>query len=248
MQDIAKYFLKARLPVALTDRPIGNMRDNNADKVFQMTIDAGKPERFRIFRGIGNDVRVLDYDKGKEQVLLFVKEPKRRFIEVRFDADKRRDVEIERETPDYIRRYLLGMDERHLFISELPDRQGKINTIEDAHRVLKPHEVKDAKKCESLKAHRQGEWFFRKATQSELSSIEEHLETYGKLSLIQTNSAIARAEKPHIAEQLLRIDDATFVRGKVCHSDHKTLKFISWHRVFRNAEKLDPRGVRGWID
>ena len=42
--------------------------DENSNRIFQMTIDVGKQERFRIFKGEGNDVRVLDVDNKKENL------------------------------------------------------------------------------------------------------------------------------------------------------------------------------------
>jgi hypothetical protein len=248
MQNITKYFTKAKLPLTVTNRPIGNLRDN-ADKIFQMTIDPGKTERFRIFKGQGNDVRVLDVDSKKEQVLLFVKEPKRIFKEVRYDPKLHKDVETTSETPDYIRRYLMGMDERRLFISELPDRQGKINTVEDAHRILKPYEVKDRKKRKKIKILRQGEWFFTEASPAELLLINESLKLVESKQPIVLSSTI-RSRKPHIAEQILKIDDKVFVKGRIRHEDHKTKEFFVWHRVFMNTEKIDNPASRvsNWID
>ncbi len=248
MQDITKYFKKAGLEIALTDKPIGrfNSTDENANRIFQMTIDLGKQERFRIFKGQGNDVRVLDLDKNKEQVLLYVKEPKRIFKEVHFDREKGRDVETIRETPDHIRRYLMGMDETHYFISELPDAKGKINDINDAHRALKPFEVKDRKKRKKAKIHRQGEWFFVNATAEELMKINETSE------FIMQKCAISRERqgKPHTVDYLIRVGEVVFIKGKVRHDDHRTQKFITWQRVFRNTEKQDVNtsNIHGWID
>lgn len=257
MQDISKYFKKAGLNFTLTDKPIGRFSDNNANRVFQMTIDANQqapsPERFRIFKGQGNDVRVLDVDHRKQQLLLFVKEPKRSFMEVRFDREQSKDVETKRETPEGIRRYLMGMDERHLFISELPDKHGKINTVEDAHRVLKPYDVKDRKKRKKIKVYRQGEWFFIKAMPTELLLINENI----KFAESKQPIVSLRFGKPHIAENILRIktdeltnENTIFVKGKIKHDDHKTKEFFVWHKVFRNTEKLDINSSRihGWID
>lgn len=250
MQQISKYFAKAHLPIDISNRPIVNVRGTNSDAIFQMTIDSGKKERFRIFKGHGNDVCVLDCDQKKEQVLLFVKEPKRKFTEIRWDNEKGRNVEIQRETPDSIRHYLVGMDERHLFISELPARHGKINTIVDAHRILKPHEVKDGKKRKDAKIARQGEWFFIEATLNESEQIKYHLKSYGKIDVTQKNAPIGGRNRPHLAEKLLHFDDMTFVKGKIRHVDHKTLEFFTWHRVFRNTENVrnGDRHVQNWVD
>jgi len=244
MQDIKKYFEKAKLSLSLTDTPIANLRD--ATDIFQMTIDDSHPvahsERFRIFPGKGTDVRVIDLDARKSQLLLYVKEPKRRFTEVNYDRKLHKNVETTRETPEGIRRYLIGKDERHLFISELPDRSGKVNKVEDAFRILKPYEVKDRKKRKKVKIHRQGEWFFIEATPEELQEINENIK------LVESKRPIVtmRQGKPHIAEYILRIADKIFVRGKIRHEDHKTREFFTWQRVFRNTERIS--NTFGWID
>lgn len=249
MQDISKYFKKAGLNFTLTDKPIGRFSDNNANRVFQMTIDANQqapsPERFRIFKGQGNDVRVLDVDHRKQQLLLFVKEPKRSFMEVRFDREQGKDVETKRETPEGIRRYLMGMDERRLFISELPDKHGKINTVEDAHRVLKPYDVKDRKKRKKVKILRQGEWFFINADPTELIKIKENNKFIEQKCPISST----KQEKPHIADYLVRIGEDIFIKGKIRHLDHKTKEFFFWQKVFLNMEKRVNGGRFGrWID
>lgn len=242
MQDIVKYFTKANLKLALTDKPIANIGTGGRD-IFQMTIDAGKPERFRLFRGKDTDIRVLDYCPTKEQVLLFVKEPKRRFTETHYDYSQAKNVTTERVTNENIRKYLMGMDERHLFISELPDR--KINKIEDAVRALKPFDIKDRKKRKDQKIFRQGEWFFVTATAEELEDINKNIK------LVMHKEAIPNLDrrfgKAHTAENLLVIKDKIFVKGKIRHADHKTKEFFNWQRVFRNTEKINTNTI-GWID
>jgi len=253
MQNISQYFQKAGLNIYVTDKPIGHFAPRSAQSkdIFQMTIDAGHPEQFRIFKGQGNDVRVLDYDKKKEQVLLFVKEPKRTFTSLSYDPLLKKNVEIKQETPDHIRRYLMGMDERHYFISELPDKQGKINSIDDAHRVLKPSEVKDRVKHKKDPIQRQGEWFFVAATPAELLLIDEKLAFSAKLSPLQYDVAIGTRGKPHTAQYLLRIDKNIFIKGTVRHVDHAKKTFSTWQRVFRNTENIavqSRNAVLGWID
>ena len=247
MQDIAKYFAKAGVELTLSNKPIINSRLNNGttDKIFQMTIDSGKKERFRIFKGVDNDVRVLDYDKKKNQVLLFVKEPKRTFTTVEYDRTSHKNIETTRTTPDFIRRYLMGKDETHLFISELPDGQGKINDISDAHRSLRPFEVKDRKKRKSVKIKRQGEWFFIEATPSELIDINANI----KFVEQRKSLPIEQGGNAHIVEYLLKIDEVIFIKGKVRHADHHTQEFLTWQRVFKNTEKRDNNARFGrWVD
>lgn len=238
-QKIIPYFQKADLPIIVTDKPFARGRDT--DKIFQMTIEGKKPETFKVFKGVGTEVRVVDVDQYHRQVLLFVKEPKRTFTEIQRKNGK--DVEVSRETSSEIKRYLAGMDERHLFISELPKAKGKINTVDDAHKLLKPKEVaKNGKK-----PVRQGEWFFVDITPEESLLIKE------KAHAALYDTALPTRGKPHTCDQYLKITDPlrgelTFIIGRVTHADHKTLEFNTWQRVYRNTEPINPRGVHGWID
>lgn len=239
MQDLKKYFDKAGLSLTLTNEPVSRGLGRGATEIFQMTIDGGKPERFRMFIGKGTDIRVLDYSPKREQVLLYVKEPKRKFVEERWDNGKK--VSVDHVTPENIRKYLMGMDERHLFISELPDR--RINKIDEAVHALKPREVKDRKKRKDVKVYRQGEWFFVPATPQEL--IDIRLNT--KFMVLNTPLPVPRGGKPHTAELLVRIGEVYFVSGRIRHEDHKTRVFgTGWFRVFRNTEKQNT--ITGWVD
>lgn len=238
MQQISKYFEKADLPLVVTNEPFA--RGRGTGDIFQMTIEGKKTEQFKIFKGVGTDVRVLDVDKDRHQVLLFVKEPKRVFTEVHYDPKQGKNIETIRETSEGIKRYLAGMDERHLFISELPHERGKINTVEDAHHWLKPVEVKDSKKRNESKVIRQGEWFFVDVTPKERLSISE------KADCILPNTALPTRGKPHTADYLLNVGGQTFIKGKVRHADHKTIKFLDWQRVYRNTERI--ANTYGWID
>jgi len=240
MQKLTPYFQKANLPIVVTDKPFA--RGRGTENIFQMTIEGNKPETFKVFKGVGTDVRVIDVDKGKRQVLLFVKEPKRTFTEIRRENGK--NVEVKQETSEEIKRYLAGMDERHLFISELPKAEGKINTVGDAHKLLKPKTVV-AKK--NSKVVRQGEWFFVGITPEESLQIKE------KQMAVLYDHALPTRGKPHTCDQYLKITDpirgeVTFILGRVTHADHKTVEFSTWQRVYRNTEPVNPRGVHGWID
>jgi hypothetical protein len=238
MQQISKYFEKANLPLVVTNEPFA--RGRGVEEIFQMTIEGKKKEQFKIFKGVGTDVRVLDVDKDRRQVLLFVKEPKREFTEVRYDRKQGKTFETIRQTSEGIKRYLAGMDERHLFISELPHERGKINTVEDAHRWLKPVEVKDTKKKKDSKVIRQGEWFFVDVNPEERLLINE------KAEWVLPQTALPTRGKPHTADYLLNAGGKIFIKGKVRHADHKTIEFVDWQRVYRNTERI--ANTYGWID
>ena len=239
MQDLKKWFQKAGLSLKLEQEPIRRNQD-----IFQMSIAVrGKKNRreyFRIYYGNqGNDIRVIDVDGKRQQLILLVREPSREFITYEFNEKTGvYDKEITLSTSDFTRKYLIGMDESHLFISELP-QEGAINKIKDAHKALKPESII---RCEKNKqgVKRQGEWFFTSISKYELKEIEENANFLEKKEHIRGNA--------HIADKLLYLENRIYVSGKIRHAEHKTLKLQGWFRVVRNTEMQSRIGIVGWID
>lgn len=245
-QNLELWFAKAKLPVKIEKDPlIKNWEGVNV--IFQMDVDRrGKKknkEYFRIYPGDKeNEVRVLDSDPNHQQVILFVHEPKREFKVRVYNYSKRKYEWQNRKTPDFIRKYLLGMDECHLFISELDESEGPINQVKEAHRALKPQIVrKNEKNISSIK--RQGEWFFIPATKEELNKIGENYVRIEKKTRIGK-----RGGNPHIADQYLALDIGVFVKGKICHPEHHTIKLHGWYRVEGNREARTTRNRIGFVD
>ena len=249
MQDLVIWFEKAGLSCRVDKDAVSRAFSIGNFDIFQMSIDTRgkkrKREFFRIFPGaIDNDVRVIDADPIHKQVILFVHEPEREFKRLVWNREKKRNEEVTEKTPDFIRKYLMGFDEKQYFIAELPSNLGAINKVSDAHRILKPKEVtKQAKETKRIK--RQGEWFFIPASAQELDLIEAQLEFIEKKERIGD-----RAGNSHIADRLLRIRGDEFVSGKIAHIEHKTLKLRGWFRVLQNNES--PRTAItsrfNWID
>ncbi|MFX0033072.1 MAG: hypothetical protein ACFE9P_10435, partial [Candidatus Hermodarchaeota archaeon] len=171
MQDLKKWFKKARLFLKLEREPFVSNQD-----IFQMAIAVrGKKNRrqyFRIYPGDeDNDVRVIDVDAERQQLILLVSEPSREFQTFEFNEETGfYDKEVTRRTSSLTRKYLVGMDETHLFISELP-QEGAINKVKEAHKVLKPEYIIMSEK-DNQRIRRQGEWFFVPVTEKELKLIE----------------------------------------------------------------------------
>ena len=239
MQDLKRWFDKARIPVRIERRPINSMAMilNNQD-IFQMIIDTrGKKKRreiFRIYHGHqNNEVRVVDIDSKLQQAILQVKEPERAYsVKTWNRVEKEWQYQTQR-TPSYIRNYLMGMDESHLFIAELPKKSGSINKVKEAHKALKPKIVIISEK-KLNKIERQGEWFFIPVTSEELELIEENHQFIEKKMPLGINSR--RARNAHVADELVNIEDILYVRGKISHIEHKTLKLHGWFKVMRNNE------------
>jgi hypothetical protein len=182
-------------------------------------------------------------DGKRQQLILLVRELSREFITFEFNEKTRLyDKEITLSTSDFTRKYLIGMDESHLFISELP-QEGAINKIKDAHKVLKPESII---KCEQNKqgVKRQGEWFFTPVSKYELTAIEENANYIEKKVHIGQNVR----GNAHIADKLLSLENRMYVSGKIRHAEHKTLKLQGWFRVLRNTEVQSRIGIVGWID
>jgi hypothetical protein len=235
--------------------------------IFQMDIhhSARFGEYVRLWPGArSNEVAVLDTDRALRQVVLAVKEPRRTFRASWFKRGRDRE-QIERDlrqrggrligewrdtwqvelvTPDVERRYLIGMDDLHLFIAHVP--QG--STVREAHEALKPRAVRQAELSGARTIQRQGEWFFISPTSEELGRLE-------RVRVLE-NRPVGRAaeNKPHVAEQLIRAGkraNVIYARGLVRHADHRPLPLDDWRRVVLNAEvraTQEERMRQRWID
>src|SRR6185295_84167 len=130
--SLSRPFQSTGLRLNLPDRPLATLNP----EIFQMDIRRIRGgETFRLWKGHeSNSVRVTDTDKDRRQLVLLVQEPPRSFDFAVRKADGEappaefRSLKIlkesptrwvfERWTPSTMRRYLCGMDERHLFIAE----------------------------------------------------------------------------------------------------------------------------------
>ena len=156
---LVKRFEKAGLEVELTSRPMMGAATGPGSNAFQMDINRpktakGPREIFRIWPGHdGNRLEVIGTNDDLQQAVLMVKEPKRTIeIEIpgwqvaRFKAGNPDRPVFQRngrffytqDTPEAKRHYLMGMDERHYFVCQLPR---PATTVQDAHRVLKNETV-----------------------------------------------------------------------------------------------------------
>jgi hypothetical protein len=258
-------------------------------------------EWFRIFPGAEeNRIEVVGIDKKFGQVVVMIHEPEREFFEnvlqrlIR-DIDltqpgwkanvaqkygvKESDVvgsrgllSVRRRTTNQKRHMLMGLDERQLFIAQLP--RG-VSTVREAHVILKSGPVHFAE-GQGVESVRQGEWFFLEASKYEIQHIEDGLTR--NLLVLETNVPIGpftdsavrgrgrnvrqSRGNPHTADELVvlpGIPVATngfpvrgrevFIRGRVRHIDHATVSFPHWRKVIRNAEPNQGQasGV-GWYD
>jgi hypothetical protein len=147
-----------RVPLGL--KLLGNPLEPRSPSIFQMDILHSRKfgEYFRIWPGArDNEVEVLSSDGSLRQLVLRVKEPRRRFIQIvrktpwiqvadveerarasngRILSETRRDWRLELWTPEDERRFLCGRDDLHLFVARRPEVYAQGVVIHPDHRVL----------------------------------------------------------------------------------------------------------------
>jgi hypothetical protein len=163
------------------------------------------------------------------------------------------------KTPKSVRHYLCGVDERQLFICQLPK---PCTSVDQAHAALKRPELILHEGKVPGRTIRQGEWFFLNLTDSEMTSLEDKLKK--KLLVVHKDVPIEAGGHPHKAEELIRItgdekslralnpktgtgfpvrEAATYVRGKITHEEHATVVMRQWRKVIRNNEAGTSRAI-----
>lgn len=246
-----------------------------------------REEYFRIYPGSEkNNIQVLNVDKEYRQLVLMVQEPRGEF-DFELDHSLARRLQRGKESIENVKKlspniqdifkgsdgkwyqrikisgrkmhYLMGVDERQLFIAQLPKG---VSTVKQAHSVLKTTAVTLAEGRVPGKTYRQGEWFFCNIPEAKKREINEGIRK--KRIIVKKNTPIGnrRGPKAHIAEQLITDHPAvlehgfgvrpveTYVRGKIRHPDHATLKISEWRMVIKNNEPTHGGGATGtrWID
>ncbi|MBL8953432.1 MAG: hypothetical protein JNK82_21840 [Myxococcaceae bacterium] len=258
-QNLIELFDRANLKLSLAAEPLAR---TTSSAIVQLDIRRGKTkadEHFRLWPGAAsNHIAVQGVDRSLEQLVLLVHEPRRSF---QFEMNRKlaertpglkivrkteRQAWVERVTDASKRHFLVGMDEQHCFIAQLPHGA---STVQAAHALLRPPEL-DARAAG--KAVRQGEFFFVEPTADQLKRYLQ----LGRGIGWRTNVGIAaaakwvRAGRQHVAEAVWALADGiVLVKGNVRHPDHKTLYFSDWRRVFQNREAYEapPPGVL-WVD
>lgn len=267
METIERHFSGAGLELVVSKTPIvraTRASGSSPQHVVQLDVEQVRSgsrarERYRVYRGAeGNRVEVLGTDRALHQLVLFVHEPQREFlVEVAKHAARAvpkadivrelaNKVVIRRRTSPEKRHYLLGLDERHLFIAQLPSG---VSTVRGAHEALLPEEVDEARR-RGIAVPRQGEWFFLEPRVDHVGAIEQAVRE-GRL---RRRQPIGSGGHPHVADEIVRYPvDAgvrieVAIRGSVRHEEHATLAFRDFRRVIRNRERIDREVAVNWID
>lgn len=251
-----------------------------------------------------NELQVMDTDKRLAQLVFHVREPAREFTTTlpEFAVKAHKDTEedfkamlaqngirprdvieknlnknyvlVRRKTSSNTRCYLMGRDERQLFIAEL---RSPATTVKQAHNSLKSEDVTFAEGRAPGKTLRQGEWFFVNPMQEELDMLEKAIRDKRVIVArkVDLRGALANdvsgrwrrptrpdrrigAGNPHVADEVVTFAPTVlehgfpvrrrmdvYVRGSVRHVDHTTLKLKTWRKVIRNNEASTTASLGG---
>lgn len=302
-EALVEQFKKVGLVLKITNEPIGRTTNDDIFQmdVGRKVMGTRRTEWFEIWPGHDNNIiQILDIDNKLNQILLLVHEPERIFeIEEKKQTGKWRTNPDERraqlnqswnnikfretathfiiteKTPSDNRHFLMGVDERQLFVAQL--KKGT-TSITDARKQL-GSSVKFHEGVRKMSPKRQGEWFFLKATieQEELIDllIQKNKAWIVKKANIGAYSGKPRGN-PHVADELVVINvdpeslerlgwsknkrkrnprrgipirkTQVYVRGAIRHIDHKTIKYSHWYQVVLNNEGNTESATQSWVD
>jgi len=294
--SIIKAFKRIGVAIVFVKDPIRFIRGPLGKSIFQMDIERvksgsmGRIERFRIYPGDKtNKIQVLGVDDRTRQLVLLVKEEAREFEDERkitkWSTEENMRADLKREkfygvrkignrlifkgkSPGNARHFLLGFDERCLFIAQL---QRAVTTVNEAHNVLQRTATIQFANRKKVRGSfdRQGEWMFIETSQALRDEIDA--------ALRQTRTAVRYDVKigdvlgrpggnPHVVDQLVKLKiskrtttpggnpllrERVFIKGRVRHSQHKTKTFSQWREVIKNDEGATGSGSAAgifWID
>lgn len=259
IQTLAAQFARARIPLRLAAagfaRGVGDQRIVQMD-VRRTTRRGRTREEIVIWPGEASELRVLGTDPQLQQLVLLVHEPERQFTARQWRRGRGYE-DVVRRTSGFRRRFLVGMDERHLFIAPLGT---PATTVRDAHAQLQPPVVVEARQ-RGERVRRQGEWFFLAPSAEERLALAAHVRVHGVEREVGLGSRWGRG-RPHVATERISIqkwdaarrqfDTREYARGRIVHPDHHSLHLRDWMRVERNTEdgSLDSQTnqVNRWVD
>ena len=275
---LKESFAKAGLTLEIAPKPIQG-GESNKDifqlDIPRSTKGNRRTEWFRIYPGHDDNlIAVQGMDTELKQLVLTVREPEREFTttqkwgrrgelpkigssigagrpqpKVAAVSKTSREITITGKTPKGVRHYLCGVDERQLFICQLPKA---CPTVAAAHLALKRPELIRHEGKSPGRTLRQGEWFLVNLTVEELDALKAGIKA--KRLAILKDRPLGSGGHPHVAEEMIQVtgsesqlnsntatgfpirERATFVRGKISHQDHATVVTREWRRVIRNNE------------
>lgn len=241
--NLLGIFKETGLPISTTISRNNAIASNVP--IVRLSVNERPTEHFMIDVGDEkNKVEVLNINKNFKQLVLLVKEPKRKYEVPEKDRDGN-IKQISKYTDSTERKYLMGFDEKHLFISGLP--KDDIKTVEDAHQSLKHQAVVEAEK-EGKEVKRQGEYFFVPLDEKEKEDFFEKVDRDKKIKA-KRDKLSRRGQRSHFVRRLIRMrrNRKVYAQGAVTHEQHNPLILSNWHMVYKNRETESP-GITGFID
>lgn len=243
-KEIEAAFARANVPLRITNRSLNRNIVRGARDIVQMDIgrDSKGKETIRMNIPDGGDVRVLGGDADHQQVVVMVHEPELKFEEQIWNPITAKMETRIRRTPEGNRRFLVGMDECHLFIAQLTTN---CTTVKQAHEGLRPKTMPKGRKAKKAKVKRTGEYFLAPITVSERIVVADHIKAFGVERKVGLGTGKGRG-RPHVVDERIRIKGIEFARGKIRHPDHAVVELKDWHRVSINTE--DRSADARWVD
>jgi hypothetical protein len=180
---------------------------------------------------------------------------------------------LERAAQSRVSRFLCGYDERHWFVAGIGDpvttvRDAKLSLAPAAIREAVARERHRDRRHNDLFT-RQGEWFFVPAQLPKVKGwmpifrnerisrgrgkphwCEELVRHGGVTVRLYRGREIDDAEfaelvakNPKLPYTIMTRDAVVYVRGRIRHEDHATIRLYDWHRVYLNREFTTERVV-----
>src|ERR1700741_2016302 len=196
--------------------------------------------------------------KGEYFLLSRAKEDKTELVVLDVQPEDRHLLLLTREGKKKAR-FLAGHDERHWFVAAIPERT-PISTVRAAKVALKPVPARET----SEEVIRQGEWFFTPRPKEKIDKklvlhndpltrgrgskphrCQDLCRTGGVTVYVNPNYPNGLPEAEYVkldakmkkgGWRVMRRDAKVFVRGRIRHSDHKTIVLRGWHEVLMNTE------------
>jgi hypothetical protein len=185
-----------------------------------------------MFPGQDTKIEVLSVDLKLKQLILVIQEPKRSMkvmVREKINAYTFINKEVIQISDPIERRFLIGKDDKHLFIAQLSQMA---KTVKNAHQSLKPKKVKNMDTKDYI---RQGEWFFVPINYDPMRAKGESI----NFKHTKKHGLVFGRGRPHVVDEYLEFNNKKYAKGNVVHPDHKTKYLKDWYEVLVNTEKRD---------
>lgn len=241
--NLERHFDACNLPVQFVDEhPIASSRyalqhpdvKPSLSHFFYVDVDTDR-KRDEYFRIYGAD---------DVELMLMDKQPKSRHLLMQMR------VKLDANEPIVKHHYLMGHDERQLFVVNADGT----SSVRDAISALKPRIVEDAER-RGLKVIRQGDWFFIPLPAS--YEPDEFVLRNTTIGGERPQTLGITVGNPHVAEeQAIKVMEFDLgrgsirrrifltVRGKIRHDEHSTVKLVTWHQAIQSR---NPALIEGAI-